>query len=167
MNLTTLLKLQILRMLFKGKNYGAWGVIESGGVITNRIASYKESAFVDGKRTFVKPGEDKIYRFQGAPYCIFKANDAEALDLHSKDPVLDIRHPGKLHAFCDLYTAKATAAARRKVQFNPQTFMLLQILTIAGVGIIAYLVFQNHDILAKFAPADTSKDNLLNLVKVN
>jgi hypothetical protein len=162
MNAWSIIKLSFLRVLFKNRNYGVFGVIESGGAIVDRIASYKEDRFIDGKRSFTKPSNDKIYRRDGAPFTLFRENDAEAVDLRSADPVLDIRHPGKLHAFCEVYTAKAIATARRNNQFDPRMVVMILLVVAALGGVTLYFVFNTNDMLTRIANAgvEVAKDDL-------
>lgn len=168
--LLDIMKLKIMRSLMAKKNYGMFAVKEAGGNVNEYIGSYASDILFDrGNRSFAKPPVTRIYKKYNAPYCLFSYSDAVAKSLDIESPQYDgsARDPVILNGAVKLYTVQADARARRKFNFDPK--MLLLVIIIVGVIALAglYYGYATHDMLIKALPqlADTSKDNLANLIK--
>ena len=168
--LLDIMKLKIMRSLWGKKNYGMFAVKEAGGNVNEYIGSYASDILFDrGNRSFAKPPVTRIYKKYNAPYCLFSYSDAVAksLDIESQQYDSSARDPVILNGAVKLYTVQADARARRKFNFDPKMIMIVCLV----VGVIAlaglYYGYVTHDLLVKALPqiTDTSKDNLLNLVK--
>lgn len=148
-----LLKVRLMRILSPGKNYGVWGIKEPGKAIMLRVTSFKTTQFKDGERVFPMPGEEYIERLGNAPFVLFDSRDAKAILLKGEKTDEVTRDPGKLHAFCDLYTALAEASARRKNKLNVKSLMMLLYIIVALQAINIYFGYAIQDYLAKNLPA--------------
>lgn len=148
-----LLKMRMMRILSPGKNYGIWTLVEPGKGSIHRVASFKTVAFKDGERIYPMPDEKYINRIGNGPWVVFNSRDTKPILMESERSDEEIRNPGKLYAFCELYTAKAEAGARRKNQLNVGNLMLcLYIIVILNI-ISVYYGYSINDFVVKNLPA--------------
>jgi hypothetical protein len=147
-----LIKMRMMRIFSPNKNYGIWGIVEPGKAVILRVASFKVTHFKDGERVFPMPDEKCIKRIGNGPFVLFDSRDAKALSLDGEETEEVTRSPGKLHAFCDMYTALAEAAARRKNKFNPKQMMMVLYGVLVLQLISVYYGYAIQDYLVKNIP---------------
>ena len=144
-----LIKMRIMRLISPAKNYGIFAICEPGKSVLLKVVSFKTTHFKDGERLFPMPEERYIKRIGNGPLVLFDSRDAKAVLLDGEKTDEITRDPGKLHAFCDLYTALAEASARRKNRLNVKQLMMILYGILVLCVINVYFGYSTMDFLNK------------------